>query len=33
VTKPLHALGVIQLEFDGWVSRDEAAQLAWDLLF
>jgi hypothetical protein len=25
VTKPLHALGVIQLQFDGWASRDEAA--------
>lgn len=33
VTKPLHALGVIQLQFDGWASRDEAAQFAWDLLF
>jgi hypothetical protein len=33
VTKPLHALGVIHLEFDGWASRDEAAQFAWDLLF
>jgi hypothetical protein len=33
VTKPLHALGLIQLEFEGWASRDEAAQFAWDLLF
>jgi hypothetical protein len=33
VTKPLHALGVVQLEFRGWASRDEAAQFAWDLLF
>lgn len=33
VTKPLHALGVVQLEFEGWASRDEAAQFAWDLLF
>jgi hypothetical protein len=33
VTKPLHALGVIRLEFDGWASRDESAQFAWDLLF
>jgi hypothetical protein len=33
VTKPLHALGVVQLQFDGWASRDEAAQFAWDLLF
>ncbi len=33
VTKPLHALGVIHLQFDGWASRDEQAQFAWDLLF
>jgi hypothetical protein len=33
VTKPLHAVGVVQLEFRGWASRDEAAQFAWDLLF
>ncbi len=33
ITKPLHSLGVIQLEFDGWARRDEAAQFAWDLLF
>jgi Protein of unknown function (DUF3995) len=33
VTKALHALGVVQLEFEGWASRDEAAQFAWDLLF
>ena len=33
LTKPLHLLGVIQLEFDGWARRDEAAQFAWDLLF
>jgi hypothetical protein len=33
VTKPLHALGVVELEFEGWASRDEAAQFAWDLLF
>ena len=33
VTKPLHALGVIQLEFHGWERRDEAAQFAGDLLF
>ena len=33
VTKPLHALGVIQLEFEGWASRDEAEQFAWNLLF
>jgi hypothetical protein len=33
VTKPLHALGIVELEFEGWASRDEAAQFAWDLLF
>jgi hypothetical protein len=33
VTKPLHAVGVIELQFDGWASRDEAEQFAWDLLF
>ena len=33
VTKPLHALGVIELRFDGWATRDQAAQFAWDLLF
>jgi hypothetical protein len=33
VTKPLHAVGVSRLQFDGWASRDEGAQFAWDLLF
>ena len=33
VTKPLHALGVVQLRFDGWARRDERAQFLWDLLF
>jgi hypothetical protein len=33
VTKPLHALGVIELQFRGWATRDEAGQFAWDLLF
>ena len=33
VTKPLHALGVVQLQFDGWAQRDERAQFLWDLLF
>jgi hypothetical protein len=32
VTKPLHALGVIELRFHGWATRHEAAQFAWDLL-
>ena len=33
VTKPLHAFGVIELQFHGWATRHEAAQFAWDLLF
>jgi hypothetical protein len=33
VTKPLDAAGVIELRFDGWATRREAAQFAWDLLF
>jgi hypothetical protein len=33
VTKPLHAAGVIQLQFHGWATRHEATQFAWDLLF
>jgi hypothetical protein len=33
VTKPLHALDVVQLQFDGWAQRDETAQFLWDLLF
>lgn len=33
VTKPLDALGVIHLQFDGWAQRDETAQFLWDLLF
>jgi hypothetical protein len=33
VTKPLHALGVIRLRFDGWAQRDQTAQFLWDLLF
>jgi hypothetical protein len=33
VTKPLHAIGVVQLQFDGWAQRDETAQFLWDLLF
>ena len=33
VTKPLHALGLIELRFPGWASRNEAGQFAWDLLF
>jgi hypothetical protein len=33
VTKPLHALGVVELQFEGWAQRDETAQFLWDLLF
>jgi hypothetical protein len=33
ITKPLHALGVVELRFDGWAKRDETAQFLWDLLF
>jgi hypothetical protein len=33
VTKPLHLLGVIDIEFRGWVHVDEGALIAWDLLF
>jgi hypothetical protein len=32
VTKPLHALGVVELRFDGWAERDERAQFLWGLL-
>jgi hypothetical protein len=32
VTKPLHAAGVVELQFHGWAHRDEPAQFAWDLL-
>jgi hypothetical protein len=33
VTKPLDALGVLELQFNGWATRDESAQFLWDLLF
>jgi hypothetical protein len=33
ITKPLHALGVVDLRFDGWAQRDETGQFLWDLLF
>jgi hypothetical protein len=32
VTKPLHALGVVELRFDGWAKRDQTTQFLWDLL-
>ena len=33
VTKPLHLLGVVDLEFRGWAELDEDALILWDLLF
>jgi hypothetical protein len=33
ITKPLHALGVVELQFHGWAERHETAQFLWDLLF
>jgi hypothetical protein len=33
ITKPLHLLGVIDLEFRGWAELDEDAMILWDLLF
>ena len=33
ITKPLHALGVIDLEFKGWAHLDEGALIRWDLFF
>lgn len=33
VTKPLHALGVVELQFHGWAERHETPQFLWDLLF
>lgn len=33
VTKPLHALGFLELRFDGWARRNETEQFLWDLLF
>jgi hypothetical protein len=33
ITKPLDALGVLELEFHGWATRDQSAQFLWDLLF
>jgi hypothetical protein len=33
ITKPLHALGLVHLQFDGWAQRNETAQFLWDLLF
>ena len=33
VTKPLHALGVIELDFGSWARLDEGSLIRWDLLF
>ncbi len=33
VTKTLHLLGVIEIEFRGWVRPDEKSLILWDLLF
>ena len=33
VTKPLHAVGAIELEFRGWRHLDETKLVLWDLLF
>ena len=33
VTKPLDAVGIVHLRFDGWARRDQTAQFLWDLLF
>jgi uncharacterized protein DUF3995 len=33
VSKPLHLLGVIDLEFKGWIEIDETQAILWDLLF
>jgi hypothetical protein len=33
ITKPLHAAGVVDLEFEGWRTLDETSLILWDLLF
>jgi hypothetical protein len=33
ITKPLHELGVIDLDFKGWAQVDEGALIRWDLFF
>jgi hypothetical protein len=33
ITKTLHLLGVIDLEFRGWAELDDDALFLWDLLF
>jgi hypothetical protein len=33
ITKPLDAVGVVNLRFDGWATRNQTGQFLWDLLF
>jgi hypothetical protein len=33
ITKPLHALDIVHLQFEGWAQRNETSQFLWDLLF
>jgi hypothetical protein len=33
ISKPLDALGVVELRFDGWATRNQTGQFLWDLLF
>ncbi len=33
MSKPLHLLGAIDLEFKGWIAIDETQAILWDLLF
>jgi hypothetical protein len=33
VTKPLHALGAIDIQFGSWGTLDETSLILWDLLF
>ena len=33
MTKPLDALDVVHLRFDGWATRNQTGQFLWDLLF
>ncbi len=33
ITKPLDALGLVELRFDGWATRNQTGQFLWDLLF
>ena len=33
ISKPLHLLGVVDLEFRGWERVDEGSLIRWDLFF